>query len=471
MDWRSVNWARKLWRALRAAPRGFVRHDVLTHASALSFDSVLALVPLLALAVATMKGLGGYDHFSRDVVQPWLTHTFEPATDESGRHLATLRDAFIMVLELVEKANLASLGIVGLVTLLYVVWALLRAVERSLNHILSVRRSRSLSRTLLDYAAILFITPMCVVSATILLAGAGLLDPAFSTALEVVSVLIAAAGLTFLYLVMPNARVPLPAAVLGGLVSGTIGYAAFLLQVYAQVGVLRYNALYSGFAAIPLFLLWVFLSWLAVLLGAEVAAAHADPARYDWNLEPHDPPFALREHLALHAFARLTDAYVNGRPMPTTERLASEQSLPKQLTEDVLEALAARGLLARSERAGQARTYVPARDIDTIRVSQILEALRQAPGGPWRPEHDRAGTWPLLKQLRQRMTEGSMDVSARQLAARLEQETPGPRDVASGAGNGEPPREHPPRVPARSGASSQAVADPPAVSGSSSAHD
>jgi membrane protein len=258
------------------AAMGFGNPRVLIYASALSFDLIFAIVPFLVLSVTALKWLGTYRAIKSRFIEPWLHHMFR-LQPESGEHMATLRDAFIQVLDLVEHANIGGLGIIGLVATLYLIWAVVRTIEFALNAIFEVEQPRGVGHALRDYSVVLFIVPVCFGLIGILLVGLGYAQdpgPILETVVEVNSIAVGCLGVAVLYVIMPNTRVPLFSALLGAAVAAALGYLAFALQVYAQIGVFRYNALYSGFAFVPLFLLWVFLSWLSVLFGAEVAAAH-----------------------------------------------------------------------------------------------------------------------------------------------------------------------------------------------------
>ena len=256
---------------------GFDSPRLLIYASALSFDSVFAIVPFLVLTVTAFKWLGAYGAIKSQFIEPWIHHMFR-LQPESGQHLATLKEAFIQVFDLVEHARIGGLGLIGLLAMLYLIWAVVRTIEFSLNAIFEAEQPRGIGRVLRDYSIVLFILPACCFLIAVLLLGLGHAEdpgPILQTVVELNSVAIGCLGIAVLYIVMPNTGVPVSSALLGAVLAAGLGYLAFAVQVYAQIGVFRYNALYSGFAFVPLFLLWIFMSWLSVLFGAEVAAAHA----------------------------------------------------------------------------------------------------------------------------------------------------------------------------------------------------
>lgn len=370
-------WRRAL-RLLALAARGFVRNKGLHRASELSFDTVLALVPLLALVFATLKGLGVYESFVATTVEPWMRLSFGAHDPADPRGLEPLESAFVTLLDLGERIEIGGLGFVGLVTLLYIVSLLLSTVETSLNEIFGARRGRPAIRKLADYAAILFVLPLCLFLATTFVRAVGVLGwsgGAMKLVVEVGTVGIVSAALTFLYIVMPYTRVHRGSALIGGVVGGVLTYGFFLAHVGFQLGVARYNALYSSFAAVPLFLVWIFVSWLAVLFGASVAAAHEDEAGFRWRIGKVREPFAVRERLALRFAVDATRAYVAGKPAPTIAELAQRAGVPEAFARDVLGTLCAEGVLA----AGEARDrigYIPARDIARLRATHVIEAIR-----------------------------------------------------------------------------------------------
>lgn len=364
---------RRVARILILALRGFVRDAGFHHASALAFDTVLALVPLLVIIIGTLRGLGAYDQFVETTIEPWIAQTFGPSPDG----VVTLRDAFLQVIDLGEHADLEALGFVGFVVLLYLVLILLTTVETTLNRIWGAKRPRTLVRRAADYAAILFVLPLGLIFATALGASAGDfagLGPVRDAVRQGVAIGAASSVLTFLYLVMPHTRIRFGSAVLGGLVAGVLWHGGLVAYATFQVGVARYNALYSSFATLPLFLVWIFVSWLVVLFGAELAAAHQDERAFRWRVREGEVSAHTRRQLGLHFGAAIAEAFAAGDLPPTLEQLATTAAVPVRLAESVLSDLVAHGLLLRAERRGQV-AYVLARDPGAVRLSRLLAAL------------------------------------------------------------------------------------------------
>ena len=370
-----------LTRALRVivlGVRGFFKDGAIHHASALAFDTVLALVPMLAIFFATLKGIGAYRDFVDDTMRPWIYGTF----GEAGNDQVGLREAFLQILEFGDRTELAPLGLLGLVLVLWLVALLLNTVETVLNQIWGVQRPRSLARKVADYAAILFVAPFGLFVVTALARWEGSIEwlgpVAHDVIVQVVSILVASAFFAFVFVVMPHTRTRFRSAALGGVVAGVLWYLVLTLYALTQIGVARYNALYSSFAAIPLFLVWVFVSWLVVLFGAEVAAAHHNQTGFRWRVHHHDASPSLRCFLALRLVTLILRVYVTGDRPFTLRALAARAGVPEQLAKDVLDTFVARGYLAEAVVNGRPG-YVPARDLFNVRVSEIVGVVMSAP--------------------------------------------------------------------------------------------
>jgi membrane protein len=370
---------RRAVRLVYLAVRGFMHDDGIHRASQLSFDTVLATVPMLAIVFSALKSLGAYDMFVADTIRPWIDNTFGPVPDASAATGSTLREAFLGLLELVEQSNVARLGLIGLVVLLYIVLMLLSTVEKALNDIFGVERPRVLVRRVADYAAILFAAPFCLAMATA--SGAWFASLGFSSSFmrllsELGVVALVVAALTFLYVVMPHRRVSVRSALVGALVGALLWYGALVLHARFQIGVARYNAIYSGFAALPLFLIWVFLSWIGVLLGAELGAAHEDEAEYRWRIKDVHPGEDMREVAAVRMLIEVSRAFLRGGGAPKRKELARAARVPVGFAKQVLEDLVGQGFLTEAMRNGDVAYAFP-RDPSEIRIHDVLQALHR----------------------------------------------------------------------------------------------
>lgn len=401
-----------LRRALRRASRlvfltlnGFVGDRCIVRASALTYVTVLSIVPLLAFSFASVKGLGFYEDFRSGVVDPAverLLPSIEVEVDGDPSAVPVLetpplREPIEQLLTLVETTDLKGLAATGAVIVLWAIVRLLGTVEAALNEIWGVRRARSLVRKLTDYVSIVVIAPLGAVlmigltSATQSGAFGAFLDDTLGWGRLVRGVVRAAPLLagwvvfTFVYVALPNTRTRFKSAALGGLVAAALWWLALWVHLQFQIGVAKYNLIYSTFAAIPIFLVWVQSSWLIVLFGAELAFAHQHERDYRREVAWREASAAASAGIALRSMARIVQAFLAGDPAPTAEVLASELSVPVQPVDDAMDALASVGLVAAVGDEDEPGWLV-ARDPEGIRAVEVLEALegehQAAPAAP-----------------------------------------------------------------------------------------
>lgn len=369
---------RELVHLFTLAVRGFMRDDILYRASGLAFDTVLGLVPFMAFLVSALKGFGAYQALMRELVRPGIVSTMMSMGALQDKQGVGLLGVFLKVLDIVEQASFGTIGVFGLFFLLYIVVLLLVSIEETMNHVFGVERSRSVTRRLTDYSAILFITPVFMILAAGALTGfgkTGLFQGIMPWQLLFAAVMIV--GLTSLYWVMPHRRVRLRSALFGGLVAGVSWYIVLSVHVHFQIGVARYSALYSTFAAIPLFLVWLFISWIVVLFGAELAAAHDNPMQHAWRTQGNEVDHASRLFIALSALIAVAQRQLAAAPPFSLSALARQVNLPEPLIQRELRPFVKTELIVVGDRQGDP-IYTLTRDVDAVSLGELLQMLEQA---------------------------------------------------------------------------------------------
>jgi membrane protein len=186
-------------------------------------------------------------------------------------------------------------------------------------------------------------------------------------------------GFAFLYMFMPNTRTRLSSALLGGIVGGTLWHVAQILHVRFQIGMANYNAIYSGFAAFPTFLIWIYVSWVTVLFGAELAFAHQNEPAYRQIARSRDHDHAFMEVLAVRVMVRVAAAFIRGAEPYDLEDLSAELGVPERSIKDVLSRLEAQRVVAPVDDGFDVGA-LPARDLDKISIKVILDALKGSSG-------------------------------------------------------------------------------------------
>ena len=308
-----------------------------------------------------------------------------------------------------RQIDFASLGTLGATILFATTVLSIRSIESTLNTIWGLTRDRRWERRIADYLAVLIVAPLLVgvalsvgtTAAFQSLRSVELFQAAYDTGLELAPLFFLWAGFAFLYWFLPNTRVRVAPALIGGLVAAVLFVLAQRVYVGFSIGFARSNALYGGLAALPLLLVWIYTSWTIVLLGAEIAATWENLVHLRRARRGSEPSPAAREAIGLAIAARIARRFDRGGDPVDAEELADRLEIPLRSVRSILGDLQAAGLVSLQEDRGRAR-YPLARSAERVRVTEVLDALRGArgdlaaldpPGGPVRAllsELDRA---------------------------------------------------------------------------------
>lgn len=366
--------------------RGFLADLCLQRAAALSFTTILSLVPFFAMMFALLKGLGVQNR-----LEPLLLEQVAAGSQEVVSSIITY----------INNTNMASLGAIGLVTLLITVVSLLGSVEEAFNAIWGVTETRSLQRRFSDYLSVVVSGPLLLLAATSITTSlqsqtlvqwlmthtllGGLLIPLFRL-VPYISIWLA---MIFLYLFIPNTRVRLRSALVGGILAGTSWQVAQWGYLHFQVGVSKYNAIYGTLAALPVFIVWIYTSWIIVLMGVEVVYAHQNIRTFRREERTTGICQRTRELLTLAIMTDVARTFLAGTPSWNVDTLAEDLDLPTRIVREITDDLCSAGFLAKT--ADAAPGFLPGRELDQISVHQILTHL-QHHGSDWQPAlHGRNG--------------------------------------------------------------------------------
>lgn len=346
-------------------------------ATALVYRTLLSIVPLLAVAFSVLKGFGA--HYR---IEPLLAQMFAPL-GEAGVDIAA------RIVGFVSNLSVSVLGVVGLIGLFYTVVGVIEKIEEALNRIWHVRRSRSLMRKLSDYLSLLLVGPVLVFGAFGILASAKsdrlvermlAMTPFKPETLAVVwhaaPFILLVTAFTLLYRFLPYTRVAPDAALVGGVTAAVLWELVGLAFATFVASSTSYAAIYSSFAVLVVFLLWLQLAWLIVLVGGQVAYVYQHPTSY---IAVRGRPSALlRERVGLAALAEITRRYLAGEPPLRLEALARMVRAPLTIVEELIEDFIVHGVLA---RAVEPDAIVLARPAEHVTVAEVLDTIREpAPG-------------------------------------------------------------------------------------------
>lgn len=367
----------RLMRTAILSVRGFARHQGALRASALTFFTLLSLVPVAAMAFGIAKGFG----FERRLQQELL--------DKFSAQQEVVQQIISFAQNMLDNTRGGMIAGIGVVVLFWAVIKVLSNIENSFNHIWGVR-SRTFIRKLSDYLTIMLICPVLVImsgSVTVFItsqvsAMSGrfellqMMGPAIYVGLKLLPYTLIWILFTLTYMIMPNTRVRFDGALLAGVIAGSVYQVVQAAYIHFQIIVAKYNAIYGSFAALPLFLLWLQISWIIVLVGAEISNAYQNSDHADETNGGRSMSISRTRLLALTICRHVVRLFKTGQPAQTTRQIAHALTLSPALVDNLSDLLVQGNILARidSDSNGD-KALQPARDIGSLTVLSVVTAL------------------------------------------------------------------------------------------------
>jgi len=366
----------KLLRLLYIAEKKFTERQIRLQAMSLVYTTLLSFVPLLAVSFSVLKAFGVRN---QALIRPFLLNFLAPFGPKAGEIVQTIT-------EFVENMKVGVLGSIGLATLIYTIISLIQKIEDAFNAIWKVKRARGLLRKFSDYMSVISIGPLLVFSVIRSTSYFIRTTPfqklvsvrPFGMALYLADRLIPyffiCVSFTFIYLFIPNTRVRFKSALVGGLFAGILWESIGWLFASFTVSSTRYAAIYSGFAIIILFMIWLYFNWLIILVGAEISFYHQYPLMLSAHQEAILSDHRFREKLALSIMFLISDSYYHNNPPWTLDSFVNYLKLPVGPIQDILTLLEKKGFVI--EVSNDPYIYLPARDSETITLKCILSSVR-----------------------------------------------------------------------------------------------
>lgn len=363
----------KIARVVVYTAQNLYQGKINVQASALTFNTVLAIVPMLAMLFAIARGFG-----FQNVVQSELARFFVGQEEALGKATEFAEST----LQYSQSGVFIGLG---LALLLYTVISLIYSVEHIFNDIWNVKKERSYFRLFTDYLSLIFIVPIFMIfssGSSILLSAfmdrLYLLDKLVVPAMQFLPFVLIILLFTFIYIYIPNTKVKFRYALFGGLVAGFLFQTFQLLYISGQLWISRYNAIYGSFAALPLLLLWLQLSWYICLLGMMLTEATQNVHKLTLSKEDRNISIRYRETFAVLIMALITKRFEQDKPAYSADELSENHNIPSQIVENLLYDLVKIGLLADSEDSKRRlRVYRPAMDIHQITLNELFTRMRK----------------------------------------------------------------------------------------------
>ncbi len=363
----------KVLRYLYAVGRDIAEGQMTLRAMSLVYTTLLSIVPLIAFSFSVLKAFG----FHREM-EPYMYSFFEPLGPR-GQELTAQIIAFV------DNVKGSVLGGIGLLLLVYTVVSMVQKVENSFNWIWQVKQARSLARRFSDYLSVILVGPILMIAAL------GMIGSVSSTALvqqltsmepfgttivlagRVMPVVLVSFVFAFVYIFVTNTKVRILAALIGGLTAGVLWAVTGKVFASVVVGSTRYAAIYSSFAILIIALIWLYLNWLILLLGSQVAFYFQHPEYLRIGRTRLVLAGRERETLAVDIMLRIGEKFLKGPPPQALYQVSGNVGLPEKAVEQVVASLERSGLLERTETGG----LVPGRDLAEIRVADVIAAVRQ----------------------------------------------------------------------------------------------
>jgi len=365
-------------RILLAAAKAFQEHRCQLRASALTFFTLLSIVPIVAMAFGIAKGF----EFEK-VLQEKILERFAGQEE-------ILLEIFGFANSLLANTKGGLIAGVGVILLFWAIIKVLGNIENSFNDIWSVKKDRTFARKITDYLSVMLVAPVLLVisgSVTVFISTElaaitnkfdvmGILGTVVVVLLEITPFAIMWVLFSFLYIFMPNRQVNRKSGFVAGVIAGSVYVIVQLIYVKFQVGVAKYNAIYGSFAALPLFLTWLQLSWLVVLAGAEISCIHQNMDMLEYGPDARRANHYFRRLVALRIVNFMSRNFATGEVPLTAARISESLEIPRGLTTELVEELTESGILIEAANRGRDETaYVPARDTDQLTVKFVMDAM------------------------------------------------------------------------------------------------
>lgn len=368
------------------AIRFFTAKRVLQKASALTYSTLLAIVPISAVVFAIARGFG-YNKY----IEIWFRNAFE-----SQPQVAEVIIGFVNSY-LVHTKSGVFLGI-GLIFMLYTVLMLVSNVEDAFNEIWQVKKPRSIFRTFTDYLAMFFVFPIIIVvtsGISIFMATIAdsmpdfmLLGPTIRFLIDLLPYVLMSGMFIALYVFMPNTHVKVTSAIIPGVLAGIAMQGLQIFYIHAQMFLSGYNAIYGSFAALPLFMLWLQISWTICLFGAELCYTNQNLDYYDYDANTGEVSHRYKIMLATLLMSRICRRFANGQKPLSALELREQTTIPIRFVNELLFELTEAGLIVEitNDEKGETSRYMPAEDLSNLSLGVMMDRLESK--GKWKIDLD-----------------------------------------------------------------------------------
>ena len=345
-------------------------------AAALTYNLLLALIPILALLFA-IAGSFGFDNIVKSQIFEGLS-----IDNNALEEIIGMADTYL------SKARTGGVFIgVGVIMLLWTVLKLINNTEITFNNIWQIKKGRSMYRKITDYFSVLLLLPVFLIlsSGTSIFITSiaqkieefALLAPFSKFIIRMVPFIITWIMFTGLYVFMPNTKVKIKPALVAGILAGTIFQLFQYVYISGQIWVTKYNAIYGGFAAIPLLLLWLQMSWTICLFGAQLSFTSQNIAHFDFDKDTRNISRRYKDFIAILIMSLICKRFENNEPPYTARQISLEHQIPLRLTNQTLYELQEIGMIHEvlSDKKSEEISFQPSIAISKLSVGFLLDKI------------------------------------------------------------------------------------------------
>ncbi len=381
----------------------FTKDRIVDKAAALTYSTLLAIVPILAILFAIARGFG-FDN----LVESQIISGFGGQT-ETTEIILQFVDSYLS-----QTKSGVFIG-VGLIMLLWTVLNLINNMELTFNRIWQVNKARSMHRKITDYFSMLLLIPILLVLSGGLsifmstmvknIEDFTLLAPIGKFMIRLIPFALTWFMYTALYIFMPNTKVKLKHALIAGILAGTAHQAFQFLYIGSQLWVSRYNAIYGSFAALPMFLLWLQVSWTICLFGAELTYAGQNISSFSFDKDTRNISRRYRDFISILVMSLIAKRFEKNEAPYTAENISEKCQIPIRLTQRILYELQKVNLLheVMTDEKSEEIAYQPSMDINRLDVAFLLDKLDTYGSEDFKIDKDNAFSkqWEVLQSARE----------------------------------------------------------------------
>jgi membrane protein len=353
--------------------RDMFQGQLMLRSMSLVYTTLLSIVPLIAFSFSVLKGFGKHKD-----LEPLLFKALEPLGPQGA-------EITQQIINLVDNVKGGVLGGISLAFFIYTAVSMVQKVEESFNYVWYVAKRRSFARRFTEYMVVMLIGPVVIVVALGMIASlrsntiiqffvtSELFGPVFLATSKLTPYLLVTAVFTFVYMYMPNTRVRFRSALVGGVAGGTFWATVSVIFATFVVAATRTQLIYSGFAVAITTLIWLYLNWLILLIGSQLAFYHQNPAFLRIGRREPRLSNAMRERLALNIMLLVGRAFRQGDTTISVHELARTLHIPSITLTPIITGLETDGLLTSTEE----EDLLPGREMSRILLNDVIAVVRE----------------------------------------------------------------------------------------------